>query len=165
MGSLLKVRQYGDPCLRQKSVLVEEIGVPERMLIQAMVQTMHEDKGIGLAAPQVGINKRIFVIDIGDGPMVFINPKIINAEGASVLEEGCLSIPEALVKVERPEKIRVQYRDEDNKLFERDFDELQARVIQHENDHLDGKMIVDYATEEELAKWKKKLEEIEKEKK
>lgn len=158
----LKIRLYGDPCLRKKSSVVESVGPAERILIKAMIQTMYDAKGIGLAAPQVGINKQIFVADLGDGPFAVINPKIKNVSGETVMEEGCLSIPEITVDVVRPEKICVEYMDEEGKQVEKNCDELLARVILHETDHLMGKLILDYQTEETLKELKPHLDELEK---
>lgn len=158
--SKLKLRLYGDPCLRKKSIPVKEITSGERMLIGAMLETMREHKGVGLAAPQVGINQRIFVADIGEGPVAVINPKVMKKSGSAVLEEGCLSIPGVTVKVKRPEKIWVQFRDENNQPAEKNYDGLMARVFQHETDHLDGRLIVDYAGLRGKRKLKEKLEEI-----
>ena len=160
MTSPLKIRLYGDPCLRKESVIVKEVGPAERMLIKSMIETMHHHKGIGLAAPQVGTNQQIFVADIGDGPVVFVNPEILNNESEGVLEEGCLSIPDVTVNVARSEKILVKYMDENNKVCQQDFSDLLARVILHELDHLHGKLILDYATEDELLGLKSKLESI-----
>ena len=160
----LKIRFYGDPCLRKKSEAVKNIGPGERFLIESMILTMIDAKGIGLAAPQVGINQRIFVADVGEGPIAIINPEIIKKSGSSKMEEGCLSIPAVNVIVKRPDKIHVKYKDENNKPHERDFDGLLARVIQHETDHLDGKMIVDYASIFKKRKIKKILKLIEEEK-
>ena len=105
----LKIRLYGDACLRKKSVSVKSVGPGERMLIKAMLETMYEHKGIGLAAPQVGINEQILVIDVGDGPFAVINPQIIKRSGSTKMEEGCLSIPGVVVNIKRPQKIIVQY--------------------------------------------------------
>ena len=157
----LKIRLYGDPCLRKKSEPIDEVGASERMLIQSMIVAMHEAKGVGLAAPQIGINKRLFVVDVGEGPMAIINPKIVKKSGSGVLEEGCLSIPQVTVVIERPEKITVQFIDEHNNPMEMTCDDLLARVIQHESDHLDGKLIIDYATEEEKADFKDQLNALE----
>ncbi|OGX39799.1 MAG: peptide deformylase [Omnitrophica WOR_2 bacterium RIFCSPLOWO2_12_FULL_50_9] len=156
----LKIRLYGDPCLRKKSIPVPEVGPPERALIQSMMATMHEHKGIGLAAPQVCIHQRIFVADIGEGPLAFVNPKIIRYFGSGVLEEGCLSIPGVTVMVRRPEKIVVRYLDEHNQPVEKACEALLARVIQHETDHLDGRLIVDYAGFKERIKLRKQLKAI-----
>ena len=153
----LKIRIFGDPCLRLKSVPVKEVGPAERVLIAAMIETMHEYKGIGLAAPQVGFNQRIFVADIGNGPIAVINPKIIKRSGSGVLEEGCLSLPGVTVEVRRPKKIFVSYIDENNRRVESAYDELMARVIQHETDHLNGKLITDYLTFTRRRKIEKQL--------
>lgn len=142
----LKIRFYGDPCLRKKSSPVKNVGPGERLLIQAMMETMREHKGVGLAAPQVGINEQIFVADTGDGVRVFVNPKIIKKSGVASMEEGCLSIPGVVVHIKRPARITVHYLDENNKQVEQAFGDLMARVIQHEIDHLNGKLIVDYAS-------------------
>lgn len=159
----LKIRLYGDPCLRQKSSEVKEVGPAERMLITSMIETMYAAKGIGLAAPQVGINRRIFVVDIGEGPIVFVNPKILKTEGEAVQEEGCLSIPDVHVQVSRPARIRITYRDEENQPQEAVFDALFARAIQHENDHLDGRLIIDYLGDKERQALIPKLENIQEE--
>jgi len=155
--TLLKIRIYGDPCLRKKSSPVKEVGPSERILIKSMIATMHQSKGIGLAAPQVGINRRFFVLDVGNGPMALINPRILKSSGTSVLEEGCLSIPEITVSIKRPEEITIQYMDENNQVMELACDDLLARVIQHEMDHLDGKLIVDYVSSSEKARIKEQL--------
>ena len=157
----LKIRLYGDPCLRKKSISVKDIGPSERLLIKSMLETMYAYKGIGLAAPQVGINQRILVADIGDGPVVIINPVIVRKSGNAVMEEGCLSIPGINVDIRRAERIIVKYLDHNNRLVERHFHDLMARVILHETDHLNGKLIIDYASFTQRRKLKKQLEEIE----
>lgn len=159
--SVLKIRLYGDPCLRKKSIPVAEVGAGERMLIKSMIATMHQAKGIGLAAPQVGINQRIFVTDIGAGPLAVINPRIIKKSGSAVLEEGCLSIPEVTVLVKRPQRITVRYTDEHNRTKEMTCEDLLARVVQHETDHLDGKLIIDYASHREKAGFRDRLKALE----
>jgi peptide deformylase len=116
------------------------------MLIASMIATMHHHKGIGLAAPQIGINQRILVVDVGTGPMAIINPRIVKRIGAGVLEEGCLSIPDVTVPIRRAKKILVQYQDENNREVECEFQDLLARVVMHETDHLNGKLIIDYAS-------------------
>lgn len=156
----LKIRIYGDSCLRKKSSPVKKVGPGERILIKSMIETMNEHKGIGLAAPQVGINEQIFVADVGDGPMAVVNPKIVRKKGSAVMEEGCLSIPGVTVKVKRPERIFVSYTDEHNNKVEREMDELLARVFQHETDHLHGKLIVDYAGLTQKIKLKKQLSQF-----
>lgn len=156
----LKIRLYGDPCLRRKSAPVKDVGPAERMLIEAMLKTMYENKGIGLAAPQVGVNQQIFVYDVGDGPEAIINPKIIKKWGAVTMEEGCLSIPGVVVDVRRPEEILLRYLNADNQVVEKECVELVARVVQHETDHLNGKLIVDHAKLGEKLKLREKLKEI-----
>ena len=162
LATILKVRLYGDSCLRKKSVVVTSIGAAERMLIISMIATMHEHKGIGLAAPQVGINQRILVADIADGkgPIVVINPQILKRYGSNYMEEGCLSIPGVIVNIRRSQEVLVRYRDENNKEIENIFVDLLARVIQHETDHLAGKLIIDYASLLQKRKLKEQLKNI-----
>ena len=157
----LKIRFCGDPCLRKKCAPVKEVGPGVRAVMQSMINAMRQAKGVGLAAPQVGIMERFFVLDVGDGPMVIVNPRITKRLGMVVLEEGCLSIPEVTISVNRPEKIVVQYMDENNCMMKMACDGLLARVIQHETDHLNGKLIVDYASADEKKKYLEKLKEFE----
>src|SRR5208282_5187094 len=111
----LKIRLYGDPCLQIKSKPVKEVGPVERMLIAAMFETMIACKGVGLAAPQVGINEQIFVVDTGKEIFAVINPKILRTSGSEVMEEGCLSIPRVQVDVKRPKTVWVEFTDEQNR--------------------------------------------------
>ncbi len=141
---LLKVRLYGDPCLRKKSTPVTKIGPAERIFIEALFKTMDAHKGIGLAAPQVGVNEQIFVIDTGKEAMAVINPKILKREGQDKLDEGCLSIPRLSVMVERSKSIEVSYTAPDNQLVRRTLTGLAAKAFLHEYDHLQGILIVDY---------------------
>jgi len=157
----LKIRLFGDPALRKKSLAVKSIGPAERILVDAMIQTMREHKGIGLAAPQVGINQRILVADIGDGPIAVINPQIIKKVGSQKLEEGCLSIPNVSIAIKRPRKIVVKYLDIEGEVVEEVYEDLIARVIQHEIDHLDGKLIVDYANKAEREEFSAQLNQLE----
>jgi peptide deformylase len=140
----LKIRLYGDSCLTTKSKPVKEVGPAERMLIASMFETMHAQKGIGLAAPQVGINEQIFVVDTGKDAFAVINPKIIKSIGSETSEEGCLSIPHLQVEIKRAKEIEVEFLDEENQLVRAKVSGLLAKVFQHENDHLQGKLIVDY---------------------
>jgi peptide deformylase len=156
----LKIRFYGDPILRTKALNVDSIGPAERMLIGAMFDTMRLQKGVGLAAPQVGIGRRIFVTDVGDGGRAFINPKIVRKSGNAVMEEGCLSIPGVNIGVKRAEKIWVKFTDENNYFHECFCEGLLARVVQHELDHLDGKLIVDYASKKEFKSFEMVLHEL-----
>ena len=140
----LKIRLYGDPCLVIKSKQVKQVGPVERMLISAMFETMIASKGIGLAAPQVGINEQIFVVDTGKEVFVAINPRIIKAAGNEVMEEGCLSIPRVLVDVKRAKTVWVEFTDQENRVVRAQLNGLVAKVFQHEYDHLQGKLILDY---------------------
>src|SRR3990167_1175310 len=139
----LKIRIYGDPCLRKKSKAVKKVGPGERLLIASMIETMHNSKGIGLAAPQVGVNEQIFVADVGEGPMAIINPRILKKSGREAMEEGCLSLPDVSVKIRRAKKIIVSFLNENNQKVQKPFGGLLARVILHETDHLRGKLIID----------------------
>ena len=130
-------------------------------LIEALVETMHANQGVGLAAPQVGILEQIFVVDVGQGPLIFVNPRIIKKTGSDILEEGCLSLPGVLVKIKRPNHIKVQYIDENNRPQESEFNDLLARVVQHETDHINGKLISDYASASEKRKLKDKFKALE----
>jgi peptide deformylase len=140
----LKIRLYGDPCLEIKSKTVKEVGPVERMLIAAMFETMVACKGVGLAAPQVGINEQIFVVDTGKEIFAAINPKIIKSAGSEVMEEGCLSIPRVLVDVKRAKTLWVEFVDQENRHIRAQLTGLTAKVFQHEYDHLQGKLILDY---------------------
>ena len=140
----LTIRTDDDPCLRKKSARVKFLGPAERLLIEAMFETMYDSKGIGLAASQVGINQQIFVMDVNQDPIVVVNPKIIKRSGSGCMEEGCLSLPGKVVNVRRPQKISVKYSDVNNRTVEREFSELAARAFLHETDHLLGKLIIDY---------------------
>lgn len=147
MQTKLEIRVDGDPILRKISKPVEQVTASERMFVQAMIVTMHAYEGIGLAAPQVGVSKRIIVVDIGKGqtwPLALINPQVVDTDGSCDMEEGCLSVPEKLVHVKRAQKIVVEYLDIDGQPQRDMFVDLMARVILHEIDHLDGKLIVDY---------------------
>lgn len=159
---VFKIRLYDDACLREPAENVDSIGPGERMLITSMIETMYEAKGVGLAAPQVGIGKKIFVADIGEGVHVFVNPEIINSSGEETMEEGCLSLPDVNIPVRRAARIQIRFRDEDNTERTETFRGLLARVIQHENDHLLGKLIIDYASEDQLKTVQSKLSAIRK---
>lgn len=148
----LKIRYYGDPCLVTKSKAVKEVGPVERMLIAAMFETMLASRGVGLAAPQVGINEQIFVVDTGKEVFAVINPKIIRTAGSEVMEEGCLSIPRVLVDIKRAKTVWVEFINEDNRQVRAQLTGLVAKVFQHEFDHLHGKLILDYLPSRDRAK-------------
>lgn len=141
--AIRNVRVEGDPILRKKSREVREVTPKIRELIDDMLETMYEKEGVGLAAPQVGILKRVVVIDIGDGPLVMINPRVVREEGSQTGDEGCLSIPGKAGQVTRPNDVTVRYMDENEEYYELDGTELLARAICHECEHLDGKLYVD----------------------
>jgi peptide deformylase len=157
--SILDIRVLGDPVLRDETKAVEQITDSLRALADSMFETMYLAKGIGLAAPQVGRTERMAVIDVDEDPFVIINPEIIHAEGKSKAEEGCLSIPDIYGDVERPERIRLRAMNLDGETFEIDADDLLARCLQHEIDHLDGKLFIDYLSvlkrRSALNKWAK----------
>lgn len=152
MFGSLKVRVFGDPCLTVKSKPVKSVGPVERMLIASMVETMHAHKGIGLAAPQIGVNEQIFVVDTGKVRLVAINPKILKTRGREMMEEGCLSIPQLAVNVARATEIDVEYTDENNNVIAAHLSGLPAKVFQHELDHLNGVLITDYLAPAARAK-------------
>jgi peptide deformylase len=166
--AILPITVYGDKILREKTREVKNIDDNIIELLQDMFETMHNANGIGLAANQVGVGKSIFIVDLSlsEGyekykPMVFINPKIIlYSDDKSVIEEGCLSLPNLRAEVERSSEIKIQYLDTDENLQEIEAAELMARVILHEYDHLQGKMIPDRVDPEIKNKLKSELVSI-----
>lgn len=139
-----KIREIGEDCLRAICKEVTEINPRMEQLIDDMFDTMYEANGVGLAAPQVGVRKRIAVVDVtGEDPLVLINPKIIEASGEQTGQEGCLPVPGKCGQVTRANKITVLNYDADMTPYEFEAEEFLARAIQHEMDHLDGKMYVD----------------------
>ncbi|OCL27937.1 peptide deformylase [Orenia metallireducens] len=143
--ALLKIREIGDPVLRTKAKEVEEVTDKTRRLLNDMAETMYDAPGVGLAAPQIGISKRIVVIDVGSGLFELINPEIIESSVKTYIDnEGCLSIPGKTAKVERAYKVKVKALDRDGKEIIVEGKGLLARALQHEIDHLDGKLFVDY---------------------
>lgn len=146
--AIRNIRELGDTALRKICKPVKEVNRRTEILIEDMFDTMYDANGVGLAAPQVGILKRIFVIDCGDEegnlvPYVFINPEIIEKDGMQVDYEGCLSVPGKSGKVPRAMKVKVRAYDQNMEPFELEAEGLLARCIQHENDHLDGIVYVD----------------------
>lgn len=146
--AIRQLRYFGDPILRKRSKEVEEINDKIRILLDDMVETMHENEGVGLAAPQVGILRRAIVIDIGEGPIKLINPEIIYEEGEFIDAEGCLSIPKRAGTVKRPEKVKVKYLDENGEEKTIEGTGLLSKVLCHEIDHLDGILFIDKIIEE-----------------
>lgn len=153
----LKIRIFGDPALRKKSRPVTRVSENHRDILNWMARVMYAGNGIGLAAPQIGINESMIVVDIGSGLSKLINPKIAKKEGLQVLSEGCLSIPGVYVEVRRAKRIRVDALDENGKPIQIEAQDLLACVMQHEIDHLKGRLIVDYASFFEKLKIGRKL--------
>jgi peptide deformylase len=140
----LEIRKYPDSVLRKKAREIKEITDQEARLFEEMLFTMRHFAGIGLAASQIGISRNLIVADIGEGAIKLANPMILKAEGLDKLEEGCLSIPGVSVNIERPHEIIVSGLNDDNQLIEIKAKGLLARVLQHEIDHLKGRLIIDY---------------------
>ena len=141
--AIRQIVQIGDPVLRKKSKVVEKIDEKIIQLLDDMADTMYHADGVGLAAPQVGILKRVVVIDIGDGLLELINPEIIETSGEQLDDEGCLSVVGEAGAVRRPYRVKVRAYDRDGNLFEIEGEELLARAFCHEIDHLDGVLFVD----------------------
>jgi peptide deformylase len=156
--SILDIRVLGDPILRQATTPVREVTEELGRLIDDMFDTMHHARGIGLAAPQVGRSERIAVVEVEEDKLVLINPEVVEREGRAKGEEGCLSIPDIYADVERPKTVTVRALDREGKPFEIEATGLLARCLQHEIDHLDGKLFLDYLSvlkrAAALAKWK-----------
>ena len=146
--SVLPIRLYPDPVLRVQCAPVEEFGPDLTRLVADMIETMHEAPGVGLAAPQVGVELRVAVVDATagmdpDAVRVLLNPRVVDFAGVDTDTEGCLSIPDFTEKVTRPATVRIAATDLEGFPFEMDAEELEARAIQHELDHLDGVLFVD----------------------
>ena len=146
--AIRNIRELGDDVLRKECKEVKDVNRRTRILIDDMFDTMYEANGVGLAALQVGILKRIFVVDVGDDegnnkPFVFVNPEILERDGVQVGFEGCLSVPGKSGKVARAEKVRVKAFNADMEEFEMEAEGFLARAIQHEYDHLNGVVYVD----------------------
>lgn len=155
--SLLELRVLGDPVLRTETSLVAEVTDELRQLVDDMFETMHAAQGIGLAAPQVGRLERIAVVEVEEDRLVLVNPEIVASSGKDRAEEGCLSIPDVYGDVERALNVTVRALDLEGRLFERETTGLLARAIQHELDHLHGKLFIDYLSflkkRGAMAKW------------
>ena len=137
------IRVVGDPVLRERAVEVTDIDGRLARLADDMLATMYEAPGVGLAAPQVGVQKRLFVYDIGEGPQVLVNPQIRESRGEWTFEEGCLSVPGLSWEIVRPNEVHLVGYDLDGNEVSIEADEFHARVLQHEIDHLDGVLLVE----------------------
>ena len=167
MSKLLPITTYGMDILRREAGKIENVDTDLILTVENMMRTMHNADGIGLAAPQINKNISLTVIDISgvEGhedfkPLTLINPEIIETHGEVVMEEGCLSIPDIRADVSRPEEIHFKYMDLNMEEHTMEAGELLARVVQHEIDHLHGKLFIDYLDADEMKKFKKKLKNI-----
>jgi len=165
--SKLTILEFPDPRLRTRAQPVERVDADLALLIDAMFETMYAALGVGLAATQVDVHRRFMVIDVSDAkdePLVFINPEILAREGAKTYQEGCLSVPGIYADVERADRVHVRALDRHGQPFERWADGLLAVCVQHEIDHLDGKVFVDYLSPFKREQVRKRLAKAAKEK-
>ena len=158
----LDILEFPDPRLRTKARLIEPVQIDEalRALIDEMFETMYAAPGIGLAATQVDVHQRLVVIDVSEGkdePLVLINPEILDKQGSQIYQEGCLSVPGIYADVERADQVTIRALDRDGHAFELTADGLLAVCIQHEMDHLEGKVFVDYLSPLKREMVRKKL--------
>jgi len=164
--ALRTILEFPDPRLRTRARPVTEFDAALGTLIEDLLETMYAAPGIGLAATQIDVHQRVIVIDVSDArtaPLVLINPEILLREGEESTEEGCLSVPGVYDDVKRAARIRVRSRDPGGATLERDYDGLLAVCIQHEMDHLEGKLFVDYLSDLKRERIRKKLEKERKE--
>jgi peptide deformylase len=157
----LQILHFPDPRLRKTAKPVEKVDDEIRRLVDDMFETMYDAPGIGLAATQVDVDKQVIVIDVSEDknqPLCLINPMILRAEGTEEMEEGCLSVPGVYDLVQRAEKVEVRALDRNGEPFEMEANGLLAVCIQHEIDHLDGKLFVDYLSQMKKQRIRKKLE-------
>jgi peptide deformylase len=165
--ALRTILEYPDPRLRTKAQPVSDFGGDLNLLVDDLFDTMYAAPGIGLAATQVDAHQRVIVADVSperDQPLVLINARILSREGVSKVEEGCLSVPDIYDEVERAARVRVRAQDRSGQIFERDFEDILAVCVQHELDHLEGKLFVDYLSDLRRERIRKKLEKERKEK-
>ncbi len=157
--SLLQLHLLGSPVLRQHSEPVPSVDEDVRRMIEDMFDTMDAAKGIGLAANQVGIARRVAVVDVDEDRFVMVNPRIVETEGRASAEEGCLSIPDIYADVTRPHRVVVEALDAEGRPYRKEATGLKARAIQHEIDHLDGILFLDHLSlvrrQMLLAKWRR----------
>jgi len=165
--AMLSILEYPDPRLRARAQPVTQFDQALAKLVDDMLETMYAAPGIGLAATQVNVPQQVLVIDVSEErnqPLVFVNPEILSREGAAKTEEGCLSVPGVFDEVERAAKVRVRARRLNGEVFEQDLEGSLAVCLQHEMDHLDGKLFVDYLSDLKRERIRKKLEKDRKEK-
>ena len=155
-----QIRLIGDPVLRRPATDVTDVDGALVRLTDDMFTTMYEAPGIGLAAPQVGVQKRFFVYDHGEGAGVILNPRIIESDGEWTFEEGCLSVPDLTWEITRPKQIHLVGVDLDGNEVSIESDEIEARLFQHEIDHLDGILLVDHLDEDQAREARRALREM-----
>ena len=163
--SILTILEFPDDRLRKKAVAVKTVDDKIKKLVDDMLDTMYESHGVGLAATQVNVHQRVIVIDVSDEkdePLFLINPEIIEKDGIKEGEEGCLSVPGFFEKVNRAERVKVRALNRDGQSYEFEATDLLATCVQHEIDHLDGKLFVDYISPLKRQRIKKKLEKTHK---
>lgn len=141
--AIYPIRTFGDPVLRSNAMVVEDDAVSLQRLIDDMLETMYEAPGVGLAAPQIGISKRVFVADIGEGPFAMVNPEIVEVSGSWTFDEGCLSVPGFYWPIKRPGYAKARGFDVHGEGIEFEGEELMGRVLQHEIDHLNGMLLLE----------------------
>jgi peptide deformylase len=164
--ALRTILEFPDPRLRTRAEPVTSFDAALGRLVDDMLETMYAAPGIGLAATQVDVHKRLIVIDISkehNEPLVLVNPEILSREGDASAEEGCLSVPGIFDEVKRAAKVRVRAKDRNGETFERDFDDVLSVCIQHEMDHLEGRLFVDYLSDLKRERIRKKLDKDRKE--
>ena len=161
--ALLNILHFPDPRLRNKALPVAHVDAAIRTLVDDMLETMYDAPGIGLAATQVNVAQRVVVIDLSlekNAPLCLINPEIVSRSGVEDMEEGCLSVPGVYEMVQRAERVTVRALDRGGKPFELDSEGLLAVCIQHEIDHLEGKLFVDYLSELKRTRVRKRMEKV-----
>jgi len=151
------IRQYGDPVLRQRTQEVDEIDGSLDRLIEAMLETMYAAPGSGLAANQVGVQRRVFVYDVGEGPGVVINPRIVESDGEWTYDEGCLSVPGLSWPIVRPDRVHLVGLDREGNALDIEAEKLLGRCFQHELDHLDGILLVERLDDDQRREAKRIL--------
>lgn len=155
--STLPIRTYGDPVLAAVTTEIESIDEKIAALAQSMIQTMNEAPGVGLAANQIGVQKRLFVYDKGDGPHVVVNPVIVETSGEWFYEEGCLSVPGLSWEILRPNAVHLKGYDLDGNELDIETEEYEGRIFQHEVDHLDGVLLIERLSDDQKKEAKRML--------
>ncbi len=153
----LPIRIYGDPVLNVMTTEIEDIDGRVKALADTMIETMYEAPGVGLAANQIGVQKRLFVYDKGDGPVVVVNPVIVESDGEWTYEEGCLSVPGLSWEITRPNAIHLTGYDLDGNEIDVETDEFEGRIFQHEMDHLNGILLIERLDADQRKEAKKEL--------